>query len=56
MQDMRKLVPLLAAVALLFPLSCKDTEKSGKTGSSQQVEYTCKCGKTKTAPADQAPS
>jgi hypothetical protein len=56
MQAMRKLLPLLAVVALMFPVACKDTEKSGSTGAAQQVEYTCRCGKTKTAPANQAPS
>jgi hypothetical protein len=56
MDPMRKLLPLLALLALLLPAACKDTEKSGTTGTAQQVEYTCKCGKTKTAPVDQAPS
>jgi hypothetical protein len=56
MHVMRKLLPFLAAAALLFPFACKDAEKSGTTGSSQQVEYACKCGKTKTAPEGQAPS
>jgi hypothetical protein len=56
MMLMRKLPPLLALLALLLPVACKDGEKSGATGSAQQVEYTCKCGKTKSAPADQAPS
>lgn len=53
---MRKLLPLFALLALLFPVACKDGEKSGSGSTSQQVEYTCKCGKTKSAPAGQAPS
>jgi len=54
---MRKLLPLLALLALLLPVACKDSEKAGATGSAQQVTYACgKCDKTKAAPADQAPS
>lgn len=53
---MRKLLPLLAAFAFLLPVACKDDEKSGTTSTAPQVEFTCKCGKTKTAPADQPPS
>jgi len=58
---MRKLLPLLAVFALLFPMACKDGDKEGQkagtTTSPKQVEFDCaKCGKTKTAPAGEAPS
>jgi hypothetical protein len=53
---MRKHLLLLTFLALLFPVACKHEEKSGATGSSAQATYTCKCGATKTAPANQAPS
>lgn len=56
MSLMRKTLSLLTILFLLFPVACKHEEKSGATGSSSQVTYTCKCGKTATAPANQAPS
>ena len=56
MNFMRKTVSLLTILFLLFPVACKHEEKSGTTGTSSQVTYACKCGATKTAPANQAPS
>ena len=52
---MRHLLLPLAVAALLATLGCKG-DKSGTTSGPSQVEYTCKCGKTVTAPADKAPS
>lgn len=61
MHAMRKLLPLLAFLALLFPAACKDgekeTPKAGSTTAPKQVEFDCaKCDKTKMAPAGEAPS
>jgi len=56
MNLMRKHLLLLTFLTLLFPVACKHEEKSGATGSSSQVTYACKCGATKTAPENRAPS
>jgi hypothetical protein len=52
---MRHLLLPLALAALFATLGCKG-DKQATTSQPSQVEYTCKCGKTATAPAGKAPS
>jgi hypothetical protein len=57
MMDMRTLACLVALAALLSLGGCKNAEKTEAAQSkAAEATYTCACGKTKTAPASQAPS